>query len=128
MKAGSDAIVVAAARFFAPLMALFALTLLTGRVAGSGVGFVAGMAFGLLLMLHALTFGAVAARSAFPTILARLVLAIGVGGICAGAGLPGWAYAAQLIEAGAFLSTVAAAALVLQVVFGRAPTLRDGEW
>ena len=118
MKAGSDAIVVAAARFFAPLMALFALTLLTGRVAGSGVGFVAGMAFGLLLMLHALTFGAVA----------RLVLAIGVGGICAGAGLPGWAYAAQLIEAGAFLSTVAAAALVLQVVFGRAPTLRDGEW
>ena len=99
-----------------------------GRVAGGGVGFVAGVAFGLLLMLHALTFGAVAARSAFPTILARLSLAIGIGGICAGAGLPGWAYAAQLIEAAAFLCTVAAAALVLQVVFGRAPTLRDGEW
>lgn len=128
MKPGSDAIVVAAARFFAPLMALFALTLLTGRLAGDGVGFVAGMAFGLLLMLHALTFGAVAARSAFPTMPARLVLAIGIGGICAGAGLPGWIYAAQLIEAGAFLCTVAAAALVLQVVFGRASTLRDGEW
>lgn len=128
MKAGSDAIVVAAARFFAPLMALFALALLTGRVAGGGVGFVAGMGFGLLLMLHALTFGAVAARSALPTILARLALAIGIGGICAGAGLPRWAYAAQLIEAGGFLCTIAAAAFVLQVVFGRAPTLRDGEW
>lgn len=128
MKAGSDAIVVAAARFFAPLMALFALSLLTGRVAGGGVGFVAGTGFGLLLMLHALTFGAVASRAAFPTILARLALALGIGGICAGAGLPGWAYAAQLIEASAFLCTVAAAALVLQVVFGRAPTLRDGEW
>lgn len=128
MKAGSDAIVVAAARFFAPLMALFALALLTGRVAGGGVGFVAGMGFGLLLMLHALTFGAVAARSAFPTILARLALAIGIGGICAGAGLPRLAYATQLIEAGGFLCTIAASAFVLQVVFGRAPTLRDGEW
>lgn len=128
MKSGSDAIVFAAARFFAPLMALFALTLLTGRVAGGGVGFVAGLAFGLLLMLHALTFGAVAARVAFPTILARIVLAIGVACVCAGAGLPGWTFAGRLIEAGAFLSTAAAAALVLQVVFGRAPTLRDGEW
>ncbi|MCX7359820.1 MAG: hypothetical protein NT015_16985 [Alphaproteobacteria bacterium] len=128
MKAGADAIVVAAARFFTPFMALFAFTLLTGRVAGGGVGFVAGMAFGLLLALHALTFGAAAARSAFPTILVRLVLAIGVVGICAGAGLPRWGHAAQLIEASAFLCTIAAAALVLQVVFGRAPTLRDGEW
>ena len=128
MKANSDAIVVAAARFFTPLMALFALMLLAGRGAGGGVGFVAGMGFGLLLLLHALTFGAAAARSAFPPILARLVLALGVVGVCAGAGLPNWPFAPQLIEAGAFLSTIAAAALVLQVLFGRAPTLRDGEW
>lgn len=128
MRAETDAIVVVAARFFAPLMALFALALLTGRIAGSGVGFVAGLAFGLVLMLHALTFGAAALRSAFPTILARLALALGIGGVCAGAGLPGWAYAPHLIEAGAFLGSVAAGALVLQVVFGRAPTLRDGEW
>ena len=86
MKANSDAIVVAAARFFTPLMALFALMLLAGRGAGGGVGFVAGMGFGLLLLLHALTFGAAAARSAFPPILARLVLALGVVGVCAGVG------------------------------------------
>ncbi|MBX3430730.1 MAG: hypothetical protein KF779_14195 [Hyphomonadaceae bacterium] len=128
MKPEWDAIVVAAARFFAPLMTLFALLLLGGRVAGSGVGFVGGLAFGLVLMLHALTFGAAVARAAFPAILARSVLALGIVSICAGAGLPGWTYAAQLIEAGAFLSTVGAAALILQVVFGRAPTLQDGEW
>lgn len=128
MKATSDVIVVAAARFFAPLTALFALMLLAGRGAGSGVGFVAGLGFGLVLMLHALTFGSAAARGAFPTIAARLALAAGVGAVCAGAGLPAWSFAGQLIEAGAFLSTVAAAALILHVIFGRAPTLRDGEW
>lgn len=128
MKSNSDAIVVAAARFFAPLMALFALLLLTGRVAGGGVGLVAGMAFGLLLVLHALTFGALALRRAFPTVLARLTLTLGVVAVCAGAGLPNWADAAQLIEGGAFLGAIGGSALSLQVLFGRAPTLRDGEW
>lgn len=128
MKVNSDAIVVAAARFFAPLMALFALLLLTGRVAGAGVGVVAGMAFGLLLVLHALTFGALALRRAFPAVMARLVLTLGVVAVCAGAGLPNWTYAAQLIEGGAFLGAIGASTLILQVLFGRAPTLRDGEW
>ena len=127
MKLGTHVIVAAAARFFAPLMALFALALLAGAPPGGGVGFVAGLAFGLVLLLHALTFGAAAARDAYPTPLARLTLASGVVAACVGAGAPGFAYAGQVIEAGAFAATIAACALLLQVLFGRAPTLRDGE-
>ncbi|MBL8545604.1 MAG: hypothetical protein JNL81_04025 [Hyphomonadaceae bacterium] len=124
---GANVIVAAAARFFTPLTALFAALLLVGGAAGDGVGFVAGMAFALVLMLHALTFGAVAARAALPTPVARLMLALGMIGVCAGAGLPGFVFSAQVIEAGAFAATVAAAAMVIHVVFGRAPTLRDAE-
>ncbi len=127
MKLGTHAIVAAAARFFTPLMALFALALFSGASSGGGVGFVAGLAFGLVLMLHALTFGAAAARAAYPTPLARLTLALGVVAACVGAGVPGFAYAGQAIEAGAFAATIGACALLLQVLFGRAPTLRDGE-
>ncbi len=127
MKLGTHVIVAAASRFFAPLMALFALALLADAPPGGGVGFVAGLTFGLVLILHALTFGAAAARSAYPTPLARLTLALGVVAACVGAGAPGFAYAGQVIEAGAFAGTVGASALLLQVLFGRAPTLRDGE-
>lgn len=119
--------IAAAARFFTPLMALFALALLATRAPGNGVGFVAGLAFGMVLILHALTFGADAARTAFPTPVARLVLPLGVIAICAGAGLPGFAYAGQVIEAGGFAATAAAGAIVVQTLFGRATTLRDAE-
>ena len=124
---GSHVIVAAAARFFTPLMALFAAVLLVSGAPGDGVGFVAGLAFGLLLLLHALTFGAGAARMAFPTPMARLILALGIGAVCVGAGLPGFVFARETIEAGAFAATVASGAIVLQVLFGRAPTLRDAE-
>jgi type II secretory pathway pseudopilin PulG len=56
-----------------------------------------------------------------------LLLALGVVGVVAGAGLPGFAYAPQAIEASVFATTVASAALIIQVTFGRAPTLRDAE-
>lgn len=128
MKIGSHVIVAAAARLFTPILALFAFVLLVGRAPGEGVAFVAGLAFGLVLMLHALTFGAAAARASFPKPLAQASLAIGLGAACAGAGLPGASWAPQLIEAGAFVATVAAAALILQALFGRASTLRDAEW
>ncbi len=124
---GSNVIVAAAARFFTPLMALFASALLVGGPSGDGVGFVAGVAFALVLMLHALTFGAAAARVALPSPFARLILAAGVTATCVGAGLPGFVFAPQVIEAGAFAATVASAALVIHVLFGRAPTLRDAE-
>jgi multisubunit Na+/H+ antiporter MnhB subunit len=123
----SNVIVAAAARFFTPLTALFAAALLVGGAPGDGVGFVAGLAFALLLMLHALTFGVAAARTAFPTPLARLMLALGVVAACVGAGLPGFVFAPQLIEAGGFAATVAGAALVIHVLFGRAPTLQGAE-
>lgn len=123
----AQVIIAAAARLFTPLMALFAFALLATRAPGNGVGFVAGLTFGLVLMLHALTFGADAARAAFPAPAARLGLALGVFALCAGAGLPGFAYAGQVIEAGAFAVTVAGGAISVQTVFGRAPTLRDAE-
>lgn len=128
MKVGSQVIVAAAARLFTPLLALFAFVVLATAAPGAGVGFVAGLAFGLALMLHALTFGAAAARAAFPPFSARLALAFGIVAACAGAGLPGLAWAPQLIEAGAFVALVGAAASMLQVLFGRVPTLRDAEW
>lgn len=124
---GANVIVAAAQRFFTPLIALFAAVALLGGLPGDGVGFVAGLAFGLLLLLHALTFGAEAARRAFPAPLARLTLALGVAAVCVGAGLPRFTLAPQVIEAGAFGATVASAALVIHVLFGRAPTLRDAE-
>lgn len=125
---GTQVVVAAAARFFTPLMALFAFALLAGRAPGDGVGFVAGLGFGLVQLLHALTFGADAARAAFPTPIARLVVALGLVGVCAGAGLPGFVFAAPMTEAGLFAVTVGGASIIVQALFGRAPTLRDGEW
>lgn len=127
MKTGANVVIGAAARLYAPLIALFALMLFSERPPGSGVGFVAGLAFGLVLTLHALVFGAAAARTALAPAVARLLLALGVLGVAAGAGLPGLRYAPQLIETGVFGATIAAAALVIQVTFGRAPSLRDAE-
>ncbi|MEZ5957894.1 MAG: MnhB domain-containing protein [Hyphomonadaceae bacterium] len=124
---GAQVVIAAAARLFTPLVTLFAFALLATRAPGNGAGFVAGLAFGLVLMLHALTFGAEAARVAFPMASVRLVLALGLVALCAGAGLPGFAYAGQIIEAGVFAVVVAGGAIIVQTLFGRAPTLRDAE-
>jgi multicomponent Na+:H+ antiporter subunit B len=125
MKPGGHIVVAAAARFYTPLIVLFAALVLFGSAPGAGVGFVAGLAFGLALVLHALVFGAPAARAALPARVARLMLGIGAGTAIVGAGLHGFVYAAQLGEVALFVATVAASAIVVQVVFGRAPTLRD---
>jgi len=124
---GAQVVIAAAARLFTPLVTLFAFALLATRAPGNGAGFVAGLAFGLVLMLHALTFGAEAARVAFPMASVRLVLALGLVALCAGAGLPGFACAGQIIEAGVFAVVVAGGAIIVQTLFGRAPTLRDAE-
>lgn len=128
MKAGAHIVVAAASRFYAPLIVLFACAVLAGGMPGGGVGFAAGLAFGLALLLHALVFGADAARAAFPTALARILLALGVAAAAASAGLHAFALAPQIIEAGVFAATVATAAIVVQVVFGRASALRDQDW
>jgi multisubunit Na+/H+ antiporter MnhB subunit len=124
MKGSENILVAAAARLYVPLIALFALAMFHDRLPGSGVGFVAGAAFGLALMLHALVFGAQQARQAFPPAFGRLVLALGIVAWAAGAGLPRFTYAPLFIEGGLFAITCGAAALVVLAIFGRAATLR----
>ncbi|MGD9967004.1 MAG: MnhB domain-containing protein [Hyphomonadaceae bacterium] len=125
MKPGAHVVAAAATRLYTPLITLFALFLLIAAAPGSGAGFVAGLAFGLALLLHALVFGAAEARAAIPAPLPRLLLAGGAILALVSAGLNGFVYATQLIEAGIFAATIGAGAIVIQVVFGRAPTLRD---
>jgi len=125
MKAGAHILVVAAARFYAPLIALFAVALLLARPAGVGVGMSAGLVLGLAFALHLLVFGAAAAQRAFPPSLARLLLALGLLATLAGAALGRAMLAAPLIEAGLFAATASAIALILVVLAGRAPTLRN---
>jgi multicomponent Na+:H+ antiporter subunit B len=127
LKPGAHIILLAAARFYAPIIVLVALTLLVVREPGAGVGFVAGLVFASALALHMLVFGAVAARTALPPFAARLLVAAGLGAALLGAGAPRLPFAAQLLEAGLFLTTAAGASLILAVFVGRAPTLRDEE-
>ena len=128
MKPGSQIVLVNALRLYAPLILLFALSLLSARAPGAGVGVLAGLAFALALVLHALVFGVAALRAAFPSPIVRLALALGVLTALAGAAKVQRGSAAQAIEAGAALTTAAAANLAVVALFGRAPTLRDAEW
>lgn len=114
-----------AARLYAPLAGVFALSLLTVRTPGTAVGVVAGLVFSLMLMLHALVFGADASRRALPPELTLTLLALGVVSVAVSAGAPGLVLAPQVMEAGAFLATAAGVALVIIVFFGRVQTLKD---
>lgn len=127
MKAGAHVVIAAAARLYAPIILLFALTLFSARAPGEGVGFLAGLAFALAFALHALVFGADAARAALPPRLLRVILALGAGVALAAAGAPALSFAPQAIEAGTFAAVAAACALIVIVLFGRAPTLRDAD-
>ncbi len=116
-------ILAGAVRLHAPLLVLLAGSLFSARAPGSGVGLMAGLLFGLALALHALVFGAAAARAAFPPWTARAILVAGTLAALLGAPSPTlWS------EAGLFAATGAALALILVVVFARAPTLSDAEW
>jgi multisubunit Na+/H+ antiporter MnhB subunit len=128
MRAGPHVVLRAAAKLHTPLIVLFAFSLLAVRAPGDGVGFIAGLGFALALVLHVIVFGAAGARAAFPTPLARVFLALGVIAALFGAGAPNFQYARQIVEAGLFLATVSALALVIAVLAGRAPTLRDEDW
>jgi hypothetical protein len=125
MKEGAHAALAAAARFYTPLIVLFSLTLLVVRPAGGGVGLIAGLAFLMALTVHALVFGADAARAAAPPFLMRLIAALGLAGAVAGMAAPRMLFARELGEAGAFGVTAAGGALVIAVLFGRAPAMRD---
>jgi multisubunit Na+/H+ antiporter MnhB subunit len=128
MKPGGHVVLLAAARFYAPLIVLFALVLLMTRGGGAGVGFIAGLVFAVALAIHVLVFGVAAARTAFPPLAARLMLCGGLIASALGAAAPRLMFAPQIVEAGLFAVTVAASALVLTVLAGRAPTLRDEAW
>jgi multisubunit Na+/H+ antiporter MnhB subunit len=125
LKPGAHIVLLAAARFYAPLIVLIAFALLVVREPGAGVGFVAGLVFASALALHLLVFGAAAARVAFPPFAARLMVGLGLAVAVTGAAGPRLPFAAQLIEAGLFLTTAAGASLIMAVFVGRAPTLRD---
>ena len=117
----------AAVRLYAPLIVLLALTMLVLRAPGGGVGFVGGIVFAIALVAHALVFGAAEARKALPPTIARALLASGLIPVVVGALGVGGALAPRIGEAGLFLVTVSALHLVFAVLFGRAPTLRDGD-
>jgi multicomponent Na+:H+ antiporter subunit B len=125
MKDGVHIVLAAAARFYTPLIVLFALTLLVARPAGAGVGLLAGLAFVFALIVHALVFGGGAARDAAPPFLTRLLMAFGLAAATFGATVPRALFARELIEAGLLVVTAAGGALVIAVLFGRAPTMRD---
>jgi hypothetical protein len=112
VKPGGHIVLAAATRFYAPIIVLAALLLLVLRLPGEGVGFVSGMILGLALAVHVLVFGAAAARAAFPPYLARVLLAGGLVLVVVSA-------------AGVFVATASGIALILAVLVGRAPTLRD---
>ena len=127
MRPNAHAIVAASARSAIPLAALFAFALLVSGGPGDGVGFRAGLAFALMIAIHMLVFGARASREALPLGAARLFLVLGVLAAAGAQAARNFTFAPQIAEAGLFLTTAAAAALVLGVIVGRAPTLRDVE-
>jgi hypothetical protein len=128
MKAGAHIVLRGAARFYMPLMLLLGLSFVADRPAGGGVGFVAALCVTLMLVTHALVFGAAAARAAFPPVLARGLLCAGLIGACIGFGAQGLAWAPAVLEASVFVGTVAGFSFVFKALIGRAPTLRDEEW
>jgi hypothetical protein len=128
MRPGEHVVLRAAAKLYAPLIALFAAALLATRNPGEGVGFIAALALALALSLHVIVFGAEAARAAFPGWAARACLSLGLLAVLLGAGAKGWVYAPMALEAGLFLTTLAGASFIIAGLVGRAPTLRDESW
>ncbi len=126
MRSGTHIVLAAAVRFYAPLIVLFAAMLLAMRPAGSGVGFIAGLGFILVVILHALLAGVDATRKATPGWAMRLLAALGAAGCVVAAVTPDLMFAHHFTEAGLFLLTSAGGALVVAVLFGRAPTMREG--
>lgn len=127
MRPNAHVIVAASARTTIPLSALFAFALLASGAPGDGVGFRAGLAFALVIAIHLLVFGARASREALPLAWARIILVLGVLAVAGAEAARSYTFAPQVAEGGLFLVAAAAAVLVLGVVVGRAPTLRDVE-
>lgn len=128
MKAGAHIVLRGAARFYMPLMLLLGLSFVAERPTGGGVGFIAALCITLVLVTHALVFGAATARAAFPPALARGLLCLGLIGACVGFGARGLPWAPAALEASVFVVTAAGLSFAFKALIGRAPTLRDEEW
>jgi multisubunit Na+/H+ antiporter MnhB subunit len=128
MSGSENAVFVVAARWLTPLGALFAFTLLANWPPGSGVGFVAGLAFALPIAMNALIFGVRSILATAPPFTPRAVLALGVVLALAGAGIPNFSWSVQLVELGAFMATASSVSLVSLAIMGRAGALRDATW
>ncbi|MEZ5996002.1 MAG: hypothetical protein R3C25_09620 [Hyphomonadaceae bacterium] len=125
MRSEGNPLAANTAALFVPLAALFSLFLVMAGGGGDGRALAGGLMLGLAIAMHALVFGAAAAQRAFPPSLARILAAVGVCVAVAAPGLPGVPYVQQAGEAGLFVAAASAAAIVVQVSFGRAPALRD---
>lgn len=123
MRIDEHGVLSAASRFYAPLTMLFGVTLVLIAPPGSGVGFIAGLAFSLVLVLQVIVRGAAVARKTLPPWAARLALGAGLVLAIAGAGAPRLALSGQMIEAGAFLSCIAMTGLVALSLAGRVPAM-----
>ncbi len=121
----SHVVLAASARWFIPICTLVALTLLTSGSPGDGAGVRAGLTFALAIAAHALVFGVAAARVAFPAWAARSALGLGMGLVALSAASPNLQFGRQAMEVGLFATVAAAASLVLMILSGRAPTLRE---
>lgn len=121
-------VVLQAVRSYTPLMTLFVGALLATRAPGEGAGLAAGLAAALVAAVHMLTFGAAAARAAAPAWALRTLVSLGLVLALSAVLAPQLMFAAQIGEAGLFLSSGAGANLLLAALAGRAPTLRDEPW
>jgi multisubunit Na+/H+ antiporter MnhB subunit len=119
------ALVREAARLYAPLMTLFAASLLLEHAPAGG--FSAGVAFSLVLALYALVFGAEAARRAAPPWVMRALLCAGLLVAIVSLATPGLPLASRVSDAGTFVAASAGVSLLLVTLMGRAATLRAEE-
>lgn len=116
------------ARSYSPAIALLACALLIVAGPGQGHGSVAALVFASAVTLHALTFGAAAARRALPAPLLRGTLCVGALALVAAMAAPVSVWTLRAAESGGFLALASAASLFWQTLISRAPTLRDSEW
>lgn len=126
MRHGDPVALRGAGKALAPILALLAFGVAASGAPGAGVAGGAMLALGLAL--HALIFGADAARRAIPPVVWRLIVLVAALGAALSVCAPDWRYAPNLLEAAACAALAAGAALALTALAARAPTLRDEDW
>ncbi len=126
MRQGDPIALRGASKALAPILALLAFGVAASGAPGAGVA--GGAMLSLGLALHALIFGADAARRAVPPFAWRLIVLFAALAAALAVCAPGWRYAPNLLEAAACAAIAAGVALALMALAARAPTLRDEDW